>query len=136
MTRKVSLRSKAHFDVDPVKLDVLRLISRRAAPPASAFQQVQELVRLDLIFYGKSGYRLTAVGQELVDNGAPDPLSPTRAFSMGYAEGTRLRELGMPLENNERETLGPVSEPAAFRSDFEAGFKSGLRGEPSMPVTS
>lgn len=68
MPRKASAIHGSRRELSSVQFDVLRLVARDAAPPANADSQVEKLVRLDLMFRGKRGYKLTAIGQELVDS--------------------------------------------------------------------
>lgn len=83
VARKAGRSCQANAELDSVQLDVLRLIAREIEPPASAYLQVEKLVRHDFIFRGRDGYRLTAAGKELVSGEMPAPLSPSRAFVNG-----------------------------------------------------
>jgi hypothetical protein len=73
LTRKAASAPVTSTELSPVHFDVLRLVAGNSSPPASASFQVEKLVRLDLMFRGKAGYKLTAVGRQLIES----HLSPT-----------------------------------------------------------
>jgi hypothetical protein len=65
-----------------------------------------------------------------------EPQSPAAAFALGYQEGDSLRRAGVSPDDEDGTTRKPPCLPVNFPDDWEQGFKAGIRGEPSMPVSS